>query len=89
MELDVQLSTKQIKQIASYISLQNIQEYLEYHKEENEQFLSEDENNEDTEDKTFTSNNSIWSFYTDDTTCEVVINKFRKGENENECNNLC
>lgn len=84
MGLNVQLTTQQINQIASSILLTDVKAYIDNHNKEYEHFLQE-EQNRNTQDKNFTSDNSIWRFYTDETICKVNINKNMKGsELENE-----
>lgn len=63
MSLHFDLSTQDIKNIASYIDLQDIKKYTANYKDEN------------TEDKNFTSDISLWLGYTDDTICKVNIDK--------------
>lgn len=43
MPIEIQLSTMQLKQIAKAISLNDIKEYIENHKEEYAQFLKEEQ----------------------------------------------
>lgn len=81
MGLNVQLTTQQINQIASSILLTDVKAYIDTHKKEYEQFLQEDQK-ENSEEKNFTSNNSLWTFFTDDTICKVNIND-EKGSKKN------
>ncbi len=84
MGLNVQLTTQQINQIASSILLTDVKAYIDNHKKEFEQFLQE-EQNKSTQYNNFTSNNSIWEYYTDETICKININNNMKGcELENE-----
>ncbi len=74
MGIKVQLSTKQINQIASSISLKEVSDYVKAHQKEYEQFLKEEEQQKRIEEKNFTNNkNTIWNFYTDDTICKVKL----------------
>lgn len=68
MSLHFDLSTQDIKNIASYINLQDIKKYTANYRDEN------------TEDKNFTNSKALWSFYKDDTICIVNINTNIKGE---------
>lgn len=52
MPIEVSLSPLQLKQIASAISLKDIAEYIENHKEEYEQFLLEEEKNQNKVNRT-------------------------------------
>lgn len=78
MLLDIQLSTQQIKQIAKMLSLnlEDIKNYIDTHKEENKQFLKEEQKN--VKDKKDTNDNSVWTVYTDDTICKVKIDTYKK-----------
>lgn len=72
MELHFELSQNQISQIAKMLclNLDEIKNYLETHQEEQQ---------EDTEDKQKTNDNSLWTVYTDDTVCNVKLdNKYIK-----------
>ncbi len=46
--INFEISPLQIKQIASYIDLKDVKEYIENHKEEYEQFLKEEQGKERT-----------------------------------------
>lgn len=48
MPIEMQLSTMQLKQIAKAISLNDIKEYIENHKEEYLQFLKEEQKKQRT-----------------------------------------
>ena len=48
MLLDIQLSTRQIKQIASSIDLKDVKNYIDNHKQQYEQFLKEEQEKERT-----------------------------------------
>ena len=80
MDLQLKLSQNQISQIAKMLSLnlQDIKHYIDTHKEENEQFLKEEERQKNTEDKKGTNDNSVWTIYTDDTICKVKIDTSKK-----------
>lgn len=69
MGLRLDLTPNQIKQMASYISLKDIEEYINSHLEEYEQFLKEEENQT-------TKNSNIKSFTKFQITKE--INSFEK-----------
>ena len=75
--MEFKLSDNQVTQIAKmlYLNLEDIKNYIETHQDEYNEFLKEEEQKEDTEDKTFTNNNSVWQRYTDDTICKVNIDK--------------
>lgn len=77
MNLDFELSKNQISQIAQmlYLNLDDIKNYIETHQEEYNEFLKEEEQKENTADEIFTNNNAIWQQYTDDTICNININK--------------
>lgn len=72
--MDFKLSNNQVTQIAKmlYLNLEEIKNYIETHQAEYNEFL-EEEQKENTEDKDFVSNNSVWQQYTDDTICKVNI----------------
>ncbi len=76
MNLQFELNTQQIKDIASCISLKDVHNYIENHKEEYEQFLKNEEQQENTEE--YENNkkdyHTIWQKYIDDTVCIVPIN---------------
>ena len=72
MGINVQLSTKQINQIAFSISPKKVSDYVEAHQKEYNQFLEEEEKGKN-KGNNFTSNNAIWTFYTDDTICKVKL----------------
>ena len=69
MGLRLDLTQNQIKQMASYISLKDIEEYINSHLEEYEQYLKEEENQT-------TKNSNIKSFTKFQITKE--INSFEK-----------
>lgn len=69
MGLRLDLTPNQIKQMASYISLKDIEEYINSHLEEYEQYLKEEENQT-------TKNSNIKSFTKFQITKE--INSFEK-----------
>ena len=74
MDLQLKLSQNQISQIAKMLclNLEDIKKYIDTHKEDDEQFLKEEEQ-KNTKDKKDTNDNSVWSIYTDDTICKVKI----------------
>lgn len=78
MDLDFELSKSQIKDIASYIDLQDIKKYTKDYIEEETQ---------DIEDKKIANSNSIWHLYTDDTICNVKIDNTKK-EGKMICKNI-
>ncbi len=69
MELDFELSKSQIRDIASYIDLQDIKKYTKDYIEEETQ---------DIEDKKITNSDSVWNLYTDETICKVKIDNIKK-----------
>lgn len=73
--MEFNLSENQVSQIAQmlYLNLDDIENYIETHQDEYNKFL--EELKENTEDKDFVSNNSVWQQYTDDTICKVNIDK--------------
>lgn len=73
MGLDIQLSTKQINQIASSISPKEISDYVKAHQKEYELFLQEELQNKTAENNFTNNKNSIWTFYKDDTICKVKL----------------
>lgn len=64
MDLSFELSKSQIKDIASYIDLQDIKKYTKDYIEEETQ---------DIKDKKITNSNSVWNLYTDDAICKVKL----------------
>lgn len=89
MNLQFELSTQQIKNIASCISLKDVQDYIESHKEEYEQILKEEEtrdtiDNTSNKQKKYSNDySSIWSQYIDDVSCTVNTNRNMKGSEKN------
>lgn len=77
MDLSFELSKSQIKDIASYIDLQDIKKYTKDYIEETQ----------DIEDKKITNSNSVWNLYTDDTICNVKIDNIKK-EGKKICKNI-
>ena len=83
MGLQIGLSLQQINGIASHINKKEVYDYVNSNKEAYEKYLKNEEK-QNTEDKTFASNNSVFSFYTDDTICKVNIDKnYMKGSKLN------
>lgn len=84
MQLDLKLSTSQIKQIASYISLQDIQNSIQKNPKEYEKMLNEDTilNTKDDVSTNIQKNcNDKWTQFIDDTICVVKLeNKTKGGE---------
>lgn len=73
--MDFKLSDNQVTQIAKmlYLNLDEIKNYIEMHQVEYNEFL-EEEQKENTKDKSFANNNSVWQQYTDGIICKVKIN---------------
>lgn len=69
MDLDFELSKSQIKDIASYIDLQDIKKYAKDYIEKETQ---------DIENKKIINSNSVWNLYADDTVCNVKIDNIKK-----------
>ncbi len=84
MQLDLKLSTSQIKQIASYISLQDIQNSIQKNPKEYEKILNEDTilNTKDDVSQNIQKNcNNKWIPFIDDTICKIKLeNKAKGGE---------
>ena len=68
MDLDFELSKSQIRDIASYIDLQDIKKYTKDYIEETQ----------DIEDKKIANSDSVWNLYTDETICKVKIDNIKK-----------
>lgn len=77
MALDFTMSQNQISQIAKmlFLNLDEIKNYIETHQEEYNEFVKQEEQQRNTEDKQNTTDNSLWTVYTDDTVCQVKIDK--------------
>ncbi len=71
MKLDIQFTTQQINDFASGFLLTDIKALIEKHQKEIEKIIKE----EQTEDNNFTSDNSVWTFYTDNAICKVKLDK--------------
>lgn len=84
MKLHFELSTSQVKQIASYFSLQDIQNYIQNNPKEYEKMITEDtiiNTKGDVSYNTQKNCNNKWSQFVDDTICIVKIkNKTERGE---------
>ena len=90
MGVNVQLSKQQINQIASSISLKEISDYVKAHQKEYEEFLKKEEKQKKkTEEQNFSSDNSVWKFYTDETICKVNINSNMKGSEQQNEKSIC
>ena len=75
MELDFELSKSQIRDIASYIDLQDIKKYTKDYIEEETQ---------DIEDKKITNSNSVWNLYTDNAIRKVKLKNKTNGGEKND-----
>ena len=86
MVLDFKMSENQISQIAKmlYLNLEDIKKDIKTYQGEYNEFLKKEEQNQDTEDENFASNNCEYRQYTDDTICRINIDKnYMKGSNLN------
>lgn len=75
MDLDFELSKSQIRDIASYIDLQDIKKYTKDYIEEETQ---------DIEDKKITNSNSVWNLYTDNAIRKVKLKNKTNGGEKND-----
>lgn len=84
MQLHFELTTPQVKQIASYISLQDIQSSIQKNPKEYEKILNEDTilNTKDDVSQNIQKNcNDKWIPFIDDTICKIKLeNKAKGGE---------
>lgn len=76
MQLHFELTIPQVKQIASYISLQDIQSSIQKNSKEYEKILNEDailNTKDDVSSKIQKNCNAKWTQFSDDTICKVKL----------------
>lgn len=91
MQLHFELSTSQLKQIASYISLQDIQNCIQNNPKEYERMITKDTitNAKDDVSNNIQKNyNNKWSQFVDDTICIAKVeNNTERGEKSEKSKN--
>ena len=75
MNLDFELSKSQIRDIASYIDLQDIKNYTK-------DYIEEETPN--IEDKKIANSNSVWNLHTDNAICKVKLKNKTNGGEKND-----